>query len=92
MALTRHGHHIPGSGEDLNPPTQVANCGKPGLCIICNQDCAAYREPQIEEVSTDEPTLVRYPSPFSNIQQCLTCHVLLGIKADRCPICDPIKE
>ena len=89
MALTRHGYHILGSGEDIPPLPPKARCGGPGLCIQCNEDVRDYKAPIVEVLATDEPTLVKYPTPYANVQYCLKCNVLVSIKADRCPICDP---
>lgn len=44
MVYTRHGHHIPGSDEELFPSSKVYRCGGPGLCAACSNDAGIFNE------------------------------------------------
>lgn len=69
MALTRHGHHIPGSGEDISPPASVARCGGPMLCLDCQKDCMNHREPPAPPAleKHDEATLEKVRRVLDNV-------------------------
>jgi hypothetical protein len=39
---TKHGHHIPGTIPDGNPPALKARCGGTRMCRICQDEAAKF--------------------------------------------------
>lgn len=44
MTLTSHGHHIPGSPEEVGDVPPKARCGGPGLCGPCSAQSAFWTQ------------------------------------------------
>jgi hypothetical protein len=52
VAWTSHGHEIPGSVLESEPPAEVARCGGPGLCDQCSRETSSYL---FQSTSEDAP-------------------------------------
>ena len=44
MTLTSHGHHIPGSPEEVGDSPPKARCGGPGLCGVCSSQTSVWQQ------------------------------------------------
>ena len=55
MALTTHGHHIPGTvvAEDEFLSRERARCGGPGICTVCSMETAKQFHNIVEKSVTD---------------------------------------
>lgn len=42
MAFTSHGHQIPGTTVDVDPPRNVKRCGGTNSCNVCKSDVRDY--------------------------------------------------
>lgn len=54
MAFTRHGHHIPNTENELEPPIDLARCGGVGMCPVCTKDASAFIKKEEKVISNPE--------------------------------------
>lgn len=55
---TSHGHHIPGTVLDDNPPP-IARCGGPGLCDACSKEAAAQGMALPQQLESSDEVALR---------------------------------